>query len=104
VKGVARRAALKGVHIVFLNCSEDDLVAVRAENPHVAVSVVCPDERETGRIQGRQIRQLVAAHGRVLYVQGRARSLAARDRPAGMREAVDGAPFEVLPLQAGWTA
>jgi ribose transport system substrate-binding protein len=104
LQGVARRAALRGVHIVFLNCSEDDLVAVRAENPHVAVSVVCPDERETGRIQGRQFRQLVPAHGRVLYVQGRARSLAARDRTAGMLEAVDGAPFEVLPLQAGWTA
>ena len=100
---VARRAAQSGVHVVFLNGSEDDLAAVRAENPKVAVSMVCPDERETGRIQGRQLRQLVRPHGRVLYVQGRLRSLAARDRTAGMLEFVAGEPIEVVPIEAGWT-
>ncbi len=103
LQGVARRAAEKGVHIIFLNDSEDDLDAVRAGSPRVAVSIVCPDERETGRIQGRQFRQLVPVGGRLLYVQGRTRSLTARDRKAGMLEAIEGAPLEVVPIEAGWT-
>ncbi len=101
---VARRAAQSGAHVVLLNGCEDDLAAVRAEYPQVAIASVSPDERETGRIQGRQFLRLVPQRGRVLYVQGRVRSLAARDRTAGMLEAVAHAPFEVLPIEAGWTA
>ena len=100
---VARRAAQSGVHVILLNGSQDDLAAVRAEYPQVAIAVVCPDELETGRIQGRQFRRLVPPRGRVLYVQGRVRSQAARDRTAGMLETVSGAPFDVVPIEAGWT-
>jgi ABC-type sugar transport system substrate-binding protein len=100
---VARRAAQDGVHVMLLNGSQDDLAAVRAEHPRVAVAAICPDELETGRIQGRQFLKLVPQRGRVLYVQGRVRSQAARDRTAGMLEVVEGAPFEVLPMEAGWT-
>jgi ABC-type sugar transport system substrate-binding protein len=100
---VAQRAARKGVHVIFLNRSEDDLDAVRAESPHVAVSIVGPDERETGRIQGRQFRRIVPPGGRALYVQGRTRSLTARDRTAGLLESLAGAPFAVVPIEAGWT-
>jgi ABC-type sugar transport system substrate-binding protein len=101
---VAQRAAHAGVHVLFLNASEDDLGAVRAENPAVALGIVCPDEHETGRIQGRQFRQLVPPRGKVLYVQGRIRSKAARDRTAGVFEVLEGSPIEVMPLEAGWTA
>jgi len=65
--------------------------------------MVCPDERETGRIQGRQFRQLVPPRGRALYVQGRTRSLTARDRTAGLLESIDGASLDVVPIEAGWT-
>lgn len=101
---LARRAAQSGVHVVFLNASADDLDEVRKESPGVALTTVCPDERETGRIQGRQFRSLVPAGGHVLYVQGRLRSLAARDRTAGMQEAIEGAGLDVVTIEAGWTA
>jgi ABC-type sugar transport system substrate-binding protein len=101
---VAQRAAHAGVHVLFLNASEDDLDSIRAENPGVAVGIVCPDEHETGRIQGRQFRQLVPPRGKVLYVQGRIRSKAARDRTAGVFEILEGSPIEVMALEAGWTA
>lgn len=101
---LAQRAAHAGVHVLFLNASEDDLSAVRAENPAVAVSFVCPDELETGRIQGRQFRRLVPARGKVLYVQGRIRSKAARDRTAGVLQAIEGSPIDLMALEAGWTA
>lgn len=100
---VAREAVRAGISIVFLNRTEDDLLALRREAPSgVAAACVCADEVETGRVQGRQFRRLLDGPGLVLYVQGSTRSLAARDRTAGMQEAVRGAPFEVDLLEAGW--
>lgn len=103
---VARRAAHAGVHVLFLNASADDLEAVRHQSPGTAVGVVCPDEKETGRIQGRQLRRLLPRGGRVLYVQGRARSEAARDRTAGVMSVMElgSSGLKVMPLEAGWTA
>ncbi len=99
---VVREAARAGVHFVFLNAVEDDLDAVRREFPAVSVSTVCPDEVETGRVQGRQMRALVHAGRRVLYIQGSPRSLASRQRTAGMQEATAGAPFEVVLAGGDW--
>jgi ABC-type sugar transport system substrate-binding protein len=100
---VVREAAAAGVHFVFLNAVEDDLGAIRREFPAVSVSTVCPDEVETGRVQGRQMRALVAAGRRVLYVQGSPRSLASRQRTAGMQEVTAGAPFEVALAGGDWS-
>jgi ABC-type sugar transport system substrate-binding protein len=100
---IARRAVQAGVHVFFLNCPDDDLELVRLENPAVAVSVICPDELETGRIQGRQFRRLVRPGGRVLYVQGHGRSETARDRTAGVQETLAGSGLELQPLEVGWT-
>jgi ABC-type sugar transport system substrate-binding protein len=100
---VVREAAAAGIHFFFLNAVEDDLGAVRREFPAVSVSTVCPDEVETGRVQGRQMRALVAADRRVLYIQGSPRSLASRERTAGMKEATAGAPFEVALAGGDWS-
>jgi ABC-type sugar transport system substrate-binding protein len=100
---VVREAAAAGIHFVFLNAVEDDLDAVRREFPAVSVSTVCPDEVETGRVQGRQMRALVPGGRRVLYIQGSPRSLASRERTAGMQEATAGAPFEVILAGGDWS-
>jgi ABC-type sugar transport system substrate-binding protein len=100
---VVREAAAAGVHFVFLNAVEDDLDPVRREFPAVVVSTVCPDEVETGRVQGRQLRALVPAGRRVLYIQGNPRSLTSRQRTAGMQEATAGAPFEVVLAGGDWS-
>ena len=100
---VVREAAAAGIHFVFLNAVEDDLGAVRREFPAVSVSTVCPDEVETGRVQGRQMRALVPGGRRVLYIQGSPRSLASRERTAGMQEATAGAPFEVVLAGGDWS-
>jgi ABC-type sugar transport system substrate-binding protein len=99
---VVREAAAAGIHFVFLNAVEDDLEAVRREFPAVSISTVCPDEVETGRVQGRQMRALLGS-GRVLYIQGSPRSLASRERTAGMQEATAGAPFEVVLAGGDWS-
>jgi ribose transport system substrate-binding protein/inositol transport system substrate-binding protein len=100
---VVREAAGAGVHFVFLNAVEDDLDAVRREFPSVVVATVCPDEVETGRVQGRQLHALVPSGRRVLYVQGSPRSLASRQRTAGLQEATAGAPFEVVLAGGEWS-
>ncbi len=104
---VALAAVKAGVSWAFLNRTEDDVDALRAAAPQGAIAcTVCADELETGRIQGRQFRALLARRpgARVLYVQGSRRSLAARDRTTGMEEAVKGSGLEVVLLEGGWTA
>jgi ABC-type sugar transport system substrate-binding protein len=101
---VVREAARAGIGFVYLNRTEDDLDEIRKELPASTVGTVSVDEVETGRIQGRQFRALLPAGRMVLCVQGSTRSLAARDRTAGMLEAVKGAPFEVARVDGGWSA
>jgi ABC-type sugar transport system substrate-binding protein len=97
-----REAARAGVAWFFLNAVEDDLDAIRRLHPGPAIATVTADERETGRIQGRQFRALAPEAQLVLYVQGGTRSLVARERTAGMLEAAKGAPFEVALIEGGW--
>jgi ABC-type sugar transport system substrate-binding protein len=101
---VAREALRAKVSFVFLNRTEDELDQLRAAAPAAATAfAVCADEFETGRIQGRQFRLLRPAGGLVLYVQGNTRNLAARDRAAGMLDAVRDSQLEVDRIEAGWT-
>ncbi len=60
------------------------------------------DQKEVGRIQGRQCRSLLPGGGRVLCVQGPADSTVTADRLAGLKEAL-GKGFEVRGLNGDWT-
>lgn len=101
---VVREAAAAGRHWLFLNSVEDDLDALRREFPAVAVATVCPDEVETGRVQGRQLRALVPPGRRVLCVQGSPRSLASRQRTAGLQEVMAGSGIDVTLAGGEWSA
>ncbi len=101
---LVREAARAGIHWLFVNRSEDELEEPRREFPRLAISCVCADEVETGRIQARILARLLPAGGRVLYVEGSRRSLAARDRSTGASEAVKGTAVELVPVEAGWTS
>jgi ABC-type sugar transport system substrate-binding protein len=101
---LVRDAVRAGIHWVFVNRSEDDLDAVRREFPKLMISCVCADEVDTGRIQGRILAQLLPGGGKVLYVEGSRRSLAARDRTAGALEAIAGKAIDLVRLEAGWTS
>jgi ABC-type sugar transport system substrate-binding protein len=54
-------------------------------------------------VQASLVEALLPSGGRVLQVQGSMRSVAARDRTAGTREALDSSRFKLVPLEAGWT-
>jgi len=100
--GVVREAAAAGIHFVFLNAVEDDLGAVRREFPAVSVVTVCPDEVETGRVQGRQMRALVPAGAACSTSRATAQPRFARAH-GGMEEATAGAPFEVVLAGGDWS-
>jgi ABC-type sugar transport system substrate-binding protein len=100
---LARDATAAGIHWVFLNRSEDDIESLRREHPGLVICQVYPDEVETGRVQGEILKALLPGGGTVVQVQGSKRSLAARDRTAGLHEALAGGGFKLTDLEAGWT-
>ncbi|HXY38031.1 MAG TPA: substrate-binding domain-containing protein [Vicinamibacteria bacterium] len=102
IEKVVREAAAAGVHWLLLNAIEDDLDPVRRAFPAVAISAVCPDELETGRIQGQQMLALAGPGNRVLYLQGNPRSLTSRQRAEGMRQATTGSGIEVAVAGHDW--
>jgi inositol transport system substrate-binding protein len=103
--GLTVRAALRaGISFVYIDRTEDDLSEVAKDaTAGAVVSQVCPDEIETGRIQGRQFRALLPKGGKVLYIQGSRRSLSGRDRTRGMEEVVAGSSLEITPVEAGFS-
>jgi ABC-type sugar transport system substrate-binding protein len=101
---VARDAVRAGIGWIGLNRRMDSLQSLRQEFPEVPICFVCPDQREIGRIQGRQFRTLLPTGGRILYVQGEATSSPAQDRLEGMRETIEKANLEVASvLDGNWT-
>lgn len=100
---LAADAARAGIHWIFLNRSEDDIEALRAVHPRLAICQVYPDEVETGRVQARIIQALLPDGGKVLQVQGSKRSLAARDRTAGAQEVLEAGGYKLVELEVGWT-
>jgi len=102
---LGRRVAAKGVGWIILNRdAEVQVSALRQEFPSLPVGLVTPDQKEFGRIQGRQFRALLPQGGRVLYVLGNPHVSSARDRRLGMLEQTAGAPFEFHELNGMWSA
>jgi ABC-type sugar transport system substrate-binding protein len=98
---VARAAAAAGIGWVVLNRETGYIAELRSQFP-VPSFAITSDHEEIGRIQGRQIAALVPQGGSVLYIQGPAESLAAKQRTVGMYETKP-ANIEVKLMKAQWT-
>lgn len=98
---VARAAVLAGIGWVVLNRDADYIPELRKtySTPCFAVT---SDHEEIGRIQGRQFAALLPKGGSVLYIQGPAESLAAKQRTAGMYETKP-ADIQVKIMKGSWT-
>jgi ABC-type sugar transport system substrate-binding protein len=99
---VARNAARAGVGWVLINMTAAYLEQLRREHPALPIGMVGSDQREVGRIQGRQLAALLAGSGRVLSIQGPADSSVTRERFAGLRETL-GSGCEIRALNGDWT-
>jgi ABC-type sugar transport system substrate-binding protein len=105
IESLARKVLSQGVAWLVLN---RDLAAhvlkMRAEFPQLPVGLITIDNHEVGRIQGRQVRALLAKNaGTVLCVLGNALTSAARDRRAGLLEILTSA-VPVSEVEAMWSA
>lgn len=98
---VARAAAAAGIGWVVLNWAVDYVADLRQEY-NVPVFIVSSDQREIGRIQGRQAAALLPQGGSMLYVTGPGNSPTSRLRSEGMQETKP-ANIQVRSLKSeGW--
>jgi ribose transport system substrate-binding protein len=99
---VARAAVESGIAWVVLNCEADYLRELRSASAAPAFAVSA-DNREVGRIQGRQLAALLPMGGSVLYIQGPSYNSVTEQRAAGMLETKpEGVNIRVL-KSANWT-
>jgi len=98
---VARAAAAAGIGWVVLNRDVEYIADLR-RTYKVPMFAITSDHEEIGRIQGQQFAALLPKGGSVLYVQGPAESLAARQRTSGMYETKP-AGIQIRSLKAQWT-
>src|SRR5439155_8172480 len=103
VEPVARHAARAGMSWVLLNRSAGYMNALRLEFPSLLVCTITADQKEIGRLQGKQFEALLRGKGNVLYVCGPAGASATVDRLAGMREIIDATQIRHVPTFADWT-
>ena len=100
---VVSKAATAGLGVAILNGSSLSVDRLRAETPQVPIFTVESDQREIGRIQGRQVRALVPRGATVLYIHGPQGATAAQDRFQGLREALEGHQVRLVVLDGQWT-
>ena len=95
-------SAPKGLGWFILNADDLSIDALRASHPKVALTSVCSDQVEIGRMQGRQIERLLAPGAHVLCVNGRQGSAVVDGRARGLKEILGGA-YRLTTLDAHWT-
>lgn len=98
---VARAAAAAGIGVVLLNRDADYIADLRRLF-HVPIFAITSNHEEIGRIQGEQLGALLPAGGIVLYIQGPAESLAAKQRYTGTLE-TKSSSVQLRVLKAHWT-
>ena len=98
---VARAAAAAGIAWVALNREVEYISELRKVH-QIPAFTLTSDHEEVGRIQGRQLAQLLPRGGSALYIQGPAESLAAKLRSTGIQETKP-AEIDLKPMRAQWT-
>src|SRR5579863_5808697 len=98
---VAGAAAAAGIAWVVLNRDVDYLTELR-KTYRVPLFAVTSDHLEVGRIQGRQLAELLPNGVNLLYIQGPTESLAAKQRSIGMHETKP-ASLQVKVIKGNWT-
>jgi ABC-type sugar transport system substrate-binding protein len=100
----ARVVGAAGVGWALLNREAEYLDRLCREFPRLAIFSTTPDQREIGRLQGRQARAVLPAGGHVVCVTGPPSTSSARRRLDGMREELGGGAWKITLLDGDWTS
>jgi ribose transport system substrate-binding protein len=98
---VARAAAAAGIGWVVLN-HEVDYIRDLRRTYKVPVFSISSDHDAVGKIQGQQFAALLPSGGSMLYIEGPANSVAAKQRTAGMNRTKP-INIQVKSMRANWT-
>ena len=99
---VIREAAEAGIEWALLN--EGSFIdEIHDEFPGRAIFAVTSDQKEIGRIHGRQVRALAGDKGKVLTVTGPISTIMGQQRLAGLKEVL-GDDFSIVELNGDWTS
>lgn len=98
---VARAAAAAGIGWIVLNFDVDYILDLRRQYK-VPMCAITSDHEEIGKIQGQQFAALLPTGGSVLYIEGPANSLAAKQRTSGMNR-IKPTNISVKAIRANWT-
>ena len=98
---VARAAAAAGIGWCVLNHDVDYILELRRLYK-VPVFAISSDHEEVGKIQGEQFAALLPNGGSILYIEGPANSVAAKQRTGGMNRTKP-ANIQVKAMKANWT-
>lgn len=110
-----RAAATRGIGLISLNTTVPNIEMIRTEYDkadkdapmkRIPWAVVTADQREAGRIQGRQVAAAFPNGGFALYVTGPSQASAAREREEGTRQVFSSlsAPMTLsVALEGNWT-
>jgi ABC-type sugar transport system substrate-binding protein len=100
---VARNAVKAGIGWVLVNTSADYPEELRRAHPELPISSIGGDQKEIGRIQGRQVRRLLPRGGAILCVQGPADSTPALGRAEGLADALGPGSYQLKVVSGDWT-
>ena len=98
-----RSAARAGIHWAFLTRWLDEIPALRREFPEVDIYSVSADQREIGRLQGRQLEILRTTEDEVIYLSGPAGTSSARQRAEGIAPELERARGKCQTFYGDWS-
>ncbi len=103
LRDTALMAARAGVNWVSLNRDAEYLDELRLDFPELLLFSVSPDQRQVGRIHGRQLQILLPDGGDVFYIQGPAGISTGRLRLEGTQAELSGTRVRLFVECADWT-
>jgi ribose transport system substrate-binding protein len=102
IASLIENTAPKGVGWFIMNADGLSIGSLRSSHPNAALTSVCSDQVEIGRMQGRQIQRLLAPGSHVLCVNGRQASAVVEERERGLKEVL-GTGYRLTTVDAQWT-
>jgi ABC-type sugar transport system substrate-binding protein len=99
----AYAAARAGVGWVLLNRRTGYMNHLRDEFSKLPIFSVSADQREIGRIQGKQFRAMLPEGGEVLYLRGPLGTSSASGRFEGVQEVLSDSSIEIISIHSDWT-